>query len=84
VVLVYFPFRRRLTGGEFLSSSAADVPDCRRNRQNWNIRFVEPDSPIFCVSNNRIACDIEMFSDLNTMSIEELIGKLRADRVADE
>jgi hypothetical protein len=27
---------------------------------------------------NQIACSIEMFSDLNTMSVEELIGKLRA------
>jgi hypothetical protein len=35
---------------------------------------------------NQIACDIEMFSYLNTMSIEELIGKLQAaeERVTDE
>jgi hypothetical protein len=35
---------------------------------------------------NQVACAIEMFSDLNTLSVEELIGKLRAakDRVADE
>jgi hypothetical protein len=35
---------------------------------------------------NQIACAIEMFSDLNTMSVEELIGKLwvTEDRVAVE
>jgi hypothetical protein len=35
---------------------------------------------------NQIACAIEKFSDLNTMSIEEVIGKLRAteDCVANE
>jgi hypothetical protein len=27
---------------------------------------------------NQISCAIEMFSHLNTMSVEELIGKLRA------
>jgi hypothetical protein len=36
--------------------------------------------------NNQIACAIEMFFDLNTMSVEELIGKLRAveDHAVDE
>jgi hypothetical protein len=35
---------------------------------------------------NQIACTIEMFSDLDTMSVEELIGKLPTaeDHVTDE
>jgi hypothetical protein len=51
-----------------------------------DMRIVRKLQRVVLMRYNQIACAIEMFSDLNTMSIEELIGKLRAaeDHVADE
>jgi hypothetical protein len=36
-----------LAGEEAPSLSVGGTPDCHRNRQNWTIRFVKLDSPIF-------------------------------------
>jgi hypothetical protein len=60
MVLTYLSSRRRLVGGEALSSSAGGAPDCRRNRQNWTIMFAKLDNPISVVS----ARSFQFLSDL--------------------
>jgi hypothetical protein len=73
VVLAYLLSRRRLAGGEALSSSVSGAPDCRQNRQNWTIRFAKPDSPVSVASSRSFR---SLFISCGLISLDQVAGSL--------